>query len=121
MKTNKELIVEEANRRYCTAYYSYILMNSYIASKMISINDNHHVTLEVEVRKKCVLKLNDIVEQITLLWRDQIIQDENVNMFFVNIINSRKFPYKRQLLHLGVQPSYDTIIIQCLSSKILCN
>jgi len=98
--------IEEINRKHYIHQEMLYRVSYGLASKLLSF-ENGVIFLELEVRNKWEKSLNAAAYEIAQCWKKKHKELESAVACKIYVINSKKYSYKRSLLHLGVHPGYD--------------
>ena len=98
--------IEEINRKHYIHQEMVYRVSHGLASKLLSF-ENGVIFIELEVRNKWEKSLNAAAYDIAQCWKNKHKELEGAVACKIYVINSRKYTYKRSLLHLGVHPGYD--------------
>ena len=100
--------IEEINRKHYITQDIYYRVGFGLSSKLLRF-DKGIIYLEMEVRKKWDKSYNAAVYEIAHCWKKEHAEFASAVACKVYIIDSKKFPYKRTLMHLGIKPGYDGV------------
>ena len=98
--------IEEINRKHYIDQEMLYRVSYGLASKLLSF-ENGVIFLELEVRNKWEKSLNAAAYEIAQCWKNKHKELGGAVACKIFVINSKKYSYKRTLLHLGVHPGYD--------------
>jgi len=98
--------IEEINKKHFIKTDMFFRASQGLSSKLIKY-DHGIIYLELEVRNKWFKSLDSAVYTIAQSWRKEHPEFEDAVASKVYIIDSRRFNYKRTLMHLGIKPGYD--------------
>jgi len=100
--------IEEINRKHYITQDIYYRVGFGLSSKLLRF-DKGIIYLEMEVRKKWEKSYNAAVYEIAHCWKKEHPEFAAAVACKVYVIDSKKFPYKRTLIHLGIKPGYDGV------------
>ena len=98
--------LEEINRKHLIHQDMLYRIGYGLASRLLKY-ENGIIHLELEIRKKWNRTIESAVNEIAYCWRDTHSELKKAVACKVYIIDCKKFPYKRTLIHLGILPRYD--------------
>lgn len=99
--------IDEINRKHYIQQEMLYRVSYGLASRLLNF-ENGVMFLELEVRNKWEKSINAAAYEIAQCWKNEHKELGNAVACKVYVINSRKYAYKRTLLHLGVHPGYDS-------------
>lgn len=98
--------IDELNKRHFINQDMYYRVGHGLSSKLMRY-ENGIIYLELEIRSKWTKSLNAAVSLIANSWHRENPEFSDAIACKINIIDSRRYRYKRTLMHLGIKPGYD--------------
>jgi len=98
--------IEDINKKHYLKQELFNRVNRGLASRLMKYEDGV-MHIELEIRRKWQRSVNASVTEIAHNWKQNIPELQNAIACKVYIIDSKAFPYKRSLQHLGIKPGYD--------------
>lgn len=100
--------IEELNRKHYVAQDIYYRVGFGLSSRLLKF-DKGIIYLELEVRKKWNKSYNAAVYEIAHCWKKEHPEFSNAVACKIYLIDSKRYSYKRTLMHLGVKPGFDAV------------
>lgn len=98
--------IDQINRRHFTKTDMYYRVSYGVSSKLLSY-EKGIFELEVIISKKWSKDYNTTAFEMANCWRSQNKELSKSMGCKVYIIDAKEYPFKKQLMNLGVQPQYD--------------
>lgn len=98
--------IDQINRRHFTQTDMYYRVSYGVSSKLLSYKQGIF-ELEIIIGRKWDKDYNSTAFELANCWRSQNEELQKSMGCKVYIIDAKVFPYKKQLMNLGVQPLYD--------------
>lgn len=98
--------IEEINKKHFISTDMFFRVGKGLSSKLIKY-EHGIIYLELEVRSKWDQSTDAAAYAIAQSWRTEHPEFEQAIASKVFIVDSRRFNYKRTLMHLGIKPGYD--------------
>lgn len=98
--------IEEINRKHFVETDMYYRVGFGLSSKLLKF-ENGIFHIEITIGRKWDKSYNATASEIAYSWRKNHFELSKAIGCKIFIIDAKKNPYKRSLLHNGVKPDYD--------------